>query len=85
MQGRRAIFTWGPCLGVEFPAEGLILIPCNPILKVPPLSTMFAAMQFYKLAKGARFEFRGRQFTKLAMSMAKTPTASGTYSRAARR
>lgn len=27
-------------------------------------------MQFYELARGARFEFRGRQFTKTAMSMA---------------
>jgi hypothetical protein len=27
-------------------------------------------MQFYLLAKGALFEFSGRQFTKTAMSMA---------------
>ena len=27
-------------------------------------------MQFYQLAKGARFEFDGRQYLKLAMSMA---------------
>ena len=27
-------------------------------------------MQFYRLAPGARFEFVGRQFQKLAMSMA---------------
>jgi hypothetical protein len=27
-------------------------------------------MQFYQLAKGARFEFRGKQFEKIAMSMA---------------
>jgi hypothetical protein len=27
-------------------------------------------MQFYQLAKGARVEFRGRQFTRVAMSMA---------------
>ena len=27
-------------------------------------------MQFYQLAKGARFEFRGKQFEKVAMSMA---------------
>lgn len=31
---------------------------------------MSAAMQFYQLAEGARFEFRGKQFTKVAMSMA---------------
>jgi hypothetical protein len=28
-------------------------------------------MLFYKLAIGARFEFRGRQFEKLAVSMAR--------------
>jgi hypothetical protein len=27
-------------------------------------------MQFYRLAKGARFEFGGRQYEKTAMSMA---------------
>jgi len=27
-------------------------------------------MQFYQLAKGGRFEFRGKQFEKVAMSMA---------------
>ena len=27
-------------------------------------------MQFYQLAPGARFEFRGKQFTKVASSMA---------------
>lgn len=27
-------------------------------------------MQFYQLAKGARFEFRGRRYEKTAMSMA---------------
>ena len=27
-------------------------------------------MQFYQLAKGARFEFRGKEFQKTAMSMA---------------
>jgi hypothetical protein len=27
-------------------------------------------MQFYQLAKGARFEFLGKQFEKVAMSMA---------------
>jgi hypothetical protein len=27
-------------------------------------------MQFYQLAKGARFDFRGKEFQKTAMSMA---------------
>ncbi len=31
---------------------------------------MLLPMQFYELAKGARFEFRGKQFQKVAMSMA---------------
>jgi hypothetical protein len=34
-------------------------------------------MQFYKLAPGARFEFPGRQFTKIAMSMAQDEKHEG--------
>jgi ankyrin repeat protein len=34
-------------------------------------------MQFYKLAPGARFEFRGRQFTKTTMSMAQDEKHEG--------
>ena len=34
-------------------------------------------MQFYQLAKGARFESRGRQFTKVAMGMAEDDQRQG--------
>ena len=34
-------------------------------------------MQFYQLAKGARFEFRGKQFEKIAMSMAEDEERNG--------
>ena len=34
-------------------------------------------MQFYELAKGARFEFRGKQFQKTAMSMAEDAQRNG--------
>jgi hypothetical protein len=34
-------------------------------------------MQFYQLAKGARFEFRGKQFQKIAMSMAEDAERNG--------
>jgi hypothetical protein len=34
-------------------------------------------MQFYLLAKGARFEFRGQQFRKTAMSMAEDEHSNG--------
>jgi hypothetical protein len=39
-------------------------------LERPIRSNDLDAMQFYQLAKGARFEFRGKQFQKTAMSMA---------------
>ena len=35
-------------------------------------------MQFYQLAKGARFESQGKQFTKTAMSMARGEDGTGT-------
>jgi len=35
-------------------------------------------MQFYRLAPGARFEFNGRQFQKIAMSMAVNADRIGT-------
>lgn len=34
-------------------------------------------MQFYQLAKGARFEFRGKQFQKTAMSMSEDAERNG--------
>jgi hypothetical protein len=34
-------------------------------------------MQFYQLAKGARFEFRGKQYQKVAMSMAEDAELCG--------
>lgn len=34
-------------------------------------------VQFYQLAKGARFEFRGKQFQKIAMSMAEDGERNG--------
>jgi hypothetical protein len=34
-------------------------------------------MQFYQLAFGARFDFRGRQFTKVGMSMAQDEKREG--------
>jgi hypothetical protein len=34
-------------------------------------------MQFYQLAKGARFECHGRQFTKVAMGMAEDADQNG--------
>jgi hypothetical protein len=34
-------------------------------------------MQFYQLAKGARFEFRGKQYQKVAMSMAEDAEHTG--------
>ena len=34
-------------------------------------------MRFYQLARGARFEFRGRQFKKTAMSMAQDSECLG--------
>jgi|SRR6516162_6812146 hypothetical protein len=44
----------------------------------PPASTNnLVGMQFYQLAKGARFQFQGRQFTKVAMSMAEDADGNG--------
>lgn len=34
-------------------------------------------MQFYQLAKGARFEFRGKSYQKCAMSMAQDEHGNG--------
>jgi hypothetical protein len=34
-------------------------------------------VQFYQLAKGARFEFRGQQFQKIAMSLALDADTNG--------
>ena len=34
-------------------------------------------MQFFQLAPGGRFEFRGRQFKKIAMSMAQDSERNG--------
>jgi hypothetical protein len=65
-------------------AELIVRVKCSYIIFTPTydgrnasilLSTTqsthnLVVMQFYKLAIGARFEFRGRQFTEVALSMA---------------
>ena len=38
---------------------------------------MLWGMQFYRLAKGVRFEFRGNQYEKIAMSMAQDRERTG--------
>src|SRR5262249_11806130 len=38
---------------------------------------MFPSMQFYQLANRARFEFRGKQYQKTAMSMAQDADRNG--------
>ena len=35
------------------------------------------SMKFYRLAKGARFEFLGRRFMKIAISMAEDENGNG--------
>ncbi len=40
-------------------------------------------MEFYKLAPGAEFEFQGKRFMKVAMSMAWDEKRHGTISRVA--
>jgi hypothetical protein len=47
------------------------------LLNDPQAQTIFVGMQFYQLAIGARFECPGRQFTKVAPSMAQDTDRNG--------
>jgi hypothetical protein len=46
-------------------------------LEPPASANNVSSMQFYQLAKGARFELQGRQFQKVAMSLAEDEDRNG--------